>query len=41
MQSYIFQDKFINYQIDGAPVINPKVVDVRINSVAVSNRIII
>ncbi|KAL0133495.1 hypothetical protein PUN28_000910 [Cardiocondyla obscurior] len=33
---YIGQDKFINYQIDGAPNVNPKVVDVRINSVASS-----
>ncbi|XP_072762071.1 uncharacterized protein [Anoplolepis gracilipes] len=33
---YIGQDKFINYQIDGAPDINPKVVDVKINSVATS-----
>lgn len=35
----MFQDKFINYQIDSAPDINPKVVDVKINSVAVSNQI--
>lgn len=32
----MFQDKFINYQID-APDVNPKVIDVKINSVAVSN----
>ncbi|KAL6421599.1 hypothetical protein ACFW04_014220 [Cataglyphis niger] len=33
---YIGQDKFINYQIDSAPDINSKVVDVKINSVATS-----
>ncbi|XP_050454236.1 uncharacterized protein LOC126852966 [Cataglyphis hispanica] len=33
---YIGQDKFINYQIDNAPDINSKVVDVKINSVATS-----
>lgn len=38
-QCRIFQDKFVNYWTDGASTANPRVLNVNINSVAVSRAI--